>query len=220
MLVSSYHVRTLAERNFFDPFSFSTRTSTSYVCANALNGRENGLTARCDCVGDNVFFVGRISRSGDMWEARQNDFQSNNASGRAVLNPCPKTGNIRRESVFFSTSWKPSYFAHFTLARIQASALNPSRLSEISKSIRNASLILTRDPGKQVPFVDFSGRRNELLLISKPTLTRHSFLIAYSAVISVISGVQLRIALAKLLLIVTDYDSVTTHFRSNSRIAM
>lgn len=112
MLVSSYHVRTFIERNFFD-FFLRIQTSTSYVCANALNGRENGLTARRDCVDDAGFFLSvGFHVPGDMREVWQNDFRNDNTSERVVLNRVREL-EIFGENLSFSAEWKLPHFAHF-----------------------------------------------------------------------------------------------------------
>lgn len=136
MLVSSYHVRNM-ERNFPDLFFVAGRVR---VCRTfTLNGRENGLTARCDCV-DEFFCRSNIA---SRWHAGSTPqrFWGDNASGRC------RFWTVRGPEISAETCpfrWPGNRrFVHSALVYIQAPALNarefsPGRLSEILKSITNA----------------------------------------------------------------------------------
>lgn len=115
-----------------------SRTSMSYVRVNALNGRENGLTARCDCV-DEFFCRSSIAFR---WHAESTAerFWGDNASGRCRFWTMSENQEYSRKPVLFGgletavSCISRSYaFKHPRWMRA-----NPGRLSEISKSITNA----------------------------------------------------------------------------------
>lgn len=68
------------------------------------------------------FFVGQVSRSGDMQEVRQGDFGGDNASGRVILNRVRRPEYSARNLYFSTETWK--HFSHFALVCIQVPTLN------------------------------------------------------------------------------------------------
>jgi len=144
MLVSSYHVRILVERNFFDLFSVTGRVRRTFarmrLMAVKMGWRQGAIASTILF----FFFVSRVSRSGDMREVRQNDFGDDNASGRVILD------RVRGSEIFdrnlpFSTNWKPLSLPpisrisrSYIFKRSRWMRVSPSWLSGISKSIRNA----------------------------------------------------------------------------------
>lgn len=96
MLVSSYHVRNM-ERNFPDLFFVAGRVR---VCRTfTLNGRENGLTARCDCV-DEFFCRSNIASRWHAGSTAQR-FWGDNASGRCRFWTMSEDQKYPRKPVLF-----------------------------------------------------------------------------------------------------------------------
>lgn len=69
------------------------------------------------------FFVGQVSRSGDMQEVWEDDFGDDNASGCVILNRVRGPRDIPSEICPFRRT-EPPHFAHFALVYIQAPTLN------------------------------------------------------------------------------------------------